>query len=279
MILRFTRDDDDIKFLCYAAIQDAAFVKSETLSLVIDNETIEELDKIVERIFRLHGEEPTPKGISDFKKARTAPRPIKGPVSVLSLLNYINLVKNMLQAGTLKNKDYIDEFTGTLSFPFDPDFFLLEIKPGYIESIDVVPDLDKLFCEKVAADKEYTICSGLRGYYKKEDLLHNTYLFLLNIKKTKFRGTESEGMICCTKDGENVEPIKVDKPRNTRLFLEGHLQIFEDISYGKIDLAKGKYKSALDSFKVVEHHLVFKDIRVTCGGEYIKTSVRNGPVS
>ncbi|KAI4290799.1 aminoacyl tRNA synthase complex-interacting multifunctional protein 1 [Pancytospora philotis] len=279
MKLSYTDADDDIKFLCYAAHRDTEFARADALLLEDGQTRLTELDAIIAHIFRLHGEEPTDKSVADFKKTRSAPRPAKGAVNVLSLLNYINVVKRMLETGSLKDKDFIDEFTASLGFEFCPDFFLLEIKAGRIQQIETVEGMDKIYREQVLADRVYTICSGLREHCALAELDQHTFLFVLNMKPAKFRGTESEGMICCTKDDSRVEPLAPAAEPNTRLHLEGHLALFEGIKFAPIDISKAKYKAALGDFKVVHNYLTFRGAKVTCAGKYIKTAVENGPVS
>ncbi|KAI5175863.1 hypothetical protein PAEPH01_2197 [Pancytospora epiphaga] len=198
---------------------------------------------------------------------------------MVSLINYINIVKQMLLGGTLKHKDYIDEFTRKYSIPLDPDFYLLEIRAGKIEEIETIEGMDKVYREKVLTNKPLTICSGLRSSCTMESLRGNAYLFVLNIKKIKLRGTESEGMICCTRNDDTIEPLRVFKDPNTKICLENRLELFTDLEYGKIDISKPKYKAALESFSVIENSLCFKGVKVLCDGEYINTKISNGPVS
>lgn len=279
MILNFTKDDDDIKFLCYAIDSNAVFKRASELSLENNGEVFTGIEAVAERIFVLNGESSTRKAIEEFKKARAMPRPIPSIVNTLSLLNYINIVKQMLVVGTLKNKAFIDEFTKLLGFAFDPDFYLLEIKTGRIQSIEAVEGMDKIFREQVVSDRGYTICSGLREHYRAEDLANKTCLFVLNIKPIKFRGTVSEGMICCTKDEGKVEVLGVDCDANTRLIVENEPVLFEDLAYGKVDISKAKYQGALEGFRIVDNHLTFKGRRLTCSGAPIVTAIKNGPVS
>lgn len=279
MKLYCTNDADDLKFLCYSIDNEVELIKSDTLRLESTCGVAEDLDGIIGHIYKLHGEEPSEKAIAEFKKARASPRTIKGAPTVLTMANYINVVKKMLESGSLKDKDYIDEFTKALSLKFDPDFFLLEMKAGKILQIDLVEGMDKIFCEKVLSDHEYTICSGLREHYTKEELEGSTDMFIFNMKKAKFRGIESEGMICCTKSDERIEVLKVDADPGVRLQLEGQVPLFEGIRFGKIDISKARYKAALAGFAIIDHHLTFKGTKVTCAGKYITTSIKNGPVS
>lgn len=278
-ILKYTKDDEDIKFLLYSADTKTNFIESETLLLECDK-TYEGIDDIATQIFSLYSEEASSKKISDFKKFRKNPTAPKTEFNVLNTLCYINLLKDALITGSLKNKESIDKYTKILqekNIKFDPDFLLLEIRSGLITSIENAEGLDKLYCEHVQANKEYFICSGLRQVYQKEELLNNTYLFLLNIKKVKFKNLESEGMICCT-EGTKVEALKTENVPGVRIELENQLKIFSNLDYGKVDLSKNTFKQILSDFKIIEHHLTFRGIKVILNDKYITTETENGPV-
>lgn len=247
MILSYTRDDDDLKFMFYYYDRKTQFIKGDKLSY----NGKDSLDSVIEQIFCLACEEFDKKKLAEFKRVRKDPSPTRtvskvspsNEISVLDLLNYINIVRVTLTTGSLRHREYIAEFTKKLddSIKFDPEFFLLDIRAGLITSIEDVEGTDKLYCESVRAGREYFVCSGLRTVYAKEELLGNTYLFLLNIKRVRFRNLESEGMICCT-EGRSIEAIRVTKGEGAKIELEGFLNLFDDIEYGKIDLAKSSYK-------------------------------------
>ncbi|MCW1291981.1 MAG: methionine--tRNA ligase, partial [Candidatus Rehaiarchaeum fermentans] len=56
-----------------------------------------------------------------------------------------------------------------------------------------------------------TVVSGIKKWYKKEELLGKKVILLENIKPAKFLGEISEGMILAASDGENVSLLTVDK--------------------------------------------------------------------
>ena len=277
MKLVYSKEYEDIKFLAFYADQQCLFEEGSDLILNIDGIEHIGLESVISALAQLSGEVPPLKKIEEYRRVRASPSPLKGDVCTLTVLNYINLVKQMVEQATLKNKDCIDEFTARLGLPFDPDFLLLEIKSGKITAIEPAEGMDKLFCERVSAGREYFICSGLRGVYQAEELLGNTYLFVLNIKKAKFKDLESEGMICCAQN-EKSEALRVEVPENTRISVEGAFSIFENIACAPVDLKKGRYTQALHSFGIKDGYMVFKGARVLCGGRYVKSSVLNGEV-
>lgn len=280
--LNYTKEDEDLKFIIYCYDSNATFKKSETLSLVDASSTVHtELDSIIKQIFVLGSEEATEKKILEFKKTRKTVTLPKDELSVINLLCYINAVKNMLQTGNLKNKEAIDKFGKTLQekgIKFDPEFLMLEVRAGKIESIEDAEGLDKIYCEQVQANRPYQICSGLRQVYKKEELLGNTYLFLLNIKENKFKSLTSAGMICCASKEAKVEAIKVGTTAGTRIAVENQIRIFEDLEYGKVDFSKKAFKKIFEEFKIIDHFLCFKGNKIMIEGEFIKTEIDNGDV-
>lgn len=279
MLLNYTSADDDLKFLFYYFDRSTEFKKGSSLSYG----THAEIDSLLEQLFILAKEEATHKKIAEFKRTRKAPIAMKvdqnTAVSVLSLCNYINIVKASIITGSLKHREYMENFTRLLdpACNFDPEFFLLDIRAGFIESIEEAEGMDKLYCEKVRSNKDYFICSGLRGVCSKEELLENTFLFLLNIKKAKFKTLESEGMICCT-EGEKVEPLKITKKEGTKVQMGNCIDLFEDVEYGKIDFTKLTYKTIFSKFRIIDHCLTFKGAKVVCDGEFITTETENGEV-
>lgn len=275
-VLRYTKNDEDLKFILYCLDQNATLERSTALSL--DGE--ENLDAIIERIFGIASEESSSKRIAEFKRLRKTPAVPKSELCVLNLLSYIGIVRDLLLTGSLKNKEAIDEFTKFLiakGVKFDPEFCMAEIRAGKIVSIEEAVGLEKLYAEHVEANREYFICSGLRGVYKKTDLAGNTYLFLLNIKKVSFKGLESEGMICCA-EGDLPEALKVDATVGCRVRLTGHLDMFEDLEYGKIDMKKETFKRVFSQFKIVNHTLCFKGIGVEINGQPVKCQTESGNV-
>jgi aminoacyl tRNA synthase complex-interacting multifunctional protein 1 len=279
---------EDIKFILYYLNKDTKFTDSQMLSLRHDEQVFSDIDSIISYLFTLNGEAADLKKFKNYQRNPTTLQAAN--ISILVLICYITLVRNMLEVGTLKNKEYIDKITALIQSSasesngacrgtdFDPDFLMLEIKAGLISSIEHASGMDKLFVEEVMVDKPYHICSGIRDYYQREQLLNKKFLFLLNIKKVKLGTEESEGMICCGENGTEVDALEVNCGINTRIYLENSFRIFENIKYEKIDIKKNKYKASLECFRIVDHFMTFKGKRVMIENEYIKSKVSNGEV-
>lgn len=98
-------------------------------------------------------------------------------------------------------------------------FASLDIRVGQITQVWPHPDSDELYCEEIeigeAEPKQ--IASGLRKFYKLEEMKNRKVLVLLNLKPAKLRGFKSFGMVLCASDEahervEFVEPPPDAKP-------------------------------------------------------------------
>lgn len=78
-------------------------------------------------------------------------------------------------------------------------FERLDIRVGKILSVDVHPDAESLYLEKVdvGEDEPRTIISGLRKYCTIEEISDQYVLVLCNLKPRKMRGIVSHGMLLC----------------------------------------------------------------------------------
>ena len=61
-------------------------------------------------------------------------------------------------------------------------------------------------------DEKKQAITGLKGYYKPEELKGKKFIFVTNLEKRKFMGEESQCMILAAEDDEgNLALIKPDK--------------------------------------------------------------------
>lgn len=83
------------------------------------------------------------------------------------------------------------------------DFDKLDLRLGEILECNDHPDADKLLVFKVKIGEETRqIVSGIKNWYKAEDLVGKKVVVLTNLKSIKLRGVESQGMILSAeKDG------------------------------------------------------------------------------
>ena len=94
-----------------------------------------------------------------------------------------------------------------------PPFCQVSLKVGKITKVWEHPDSENLFCEEidVGENAPRMVASGLRAYFKAEDLQDRMVLVVLNLQKRKMAGFQSNGMVmaCRSEDGATVELIDV----------------------------------------------------------------------
>lgn len=91
------------------------------------------------------------------------------------------------------------------------DFAKVQLKTGLIVECSKHPDADRLLVLKVqVGDEVRQIVSGISAYYKPEELLQKKVVVVANLKKTKLRGIESEGMILAAADGSQLNLVTID---------------------------------------------------------------------
>ncbi|KAL7565107.1 hypothetical protein ACA910_005115 [Epithemia clementina (nom. ined.)] len=112
------------------------------------------------------------------------------------------------------------------STPDSFNIFALDIRVGKIVKAWHHEEADKLFCEDVDLGSETRqIASGLRQFYKTDDLVGRLVLVLCNLKKRNLVGFPSHGMVLCASNSDHskvefVVPAEGSKPGD-RVFFEG----------------------------------------------------------
>ena len=110
--------------------------------------------------------------------------------------------------------------------PASFDISALDIRVGKIVKAWHHEAADKLFCEEVDLGSEKRqIASGLRPFYKTEDLEGRMVLVLCNLKKRSLVGFPSHGMVLCASNADHskvefVVPTQGSKPGD-RVVFEG----------------------------------------------------------
>ena len=84
------------------------------------------------------------------------------------------------------------------------DFLKVKLMTGKIISVDDHPNADKLYVITIqdGTDSERTVCAGLKGYYKPDELEGLDVIFVANLEPRKLRGIMSEGMLLAADDGD-----------------------------------------------------------------------------
>jgi aminoacyl tRNA synthase complex-interacting multifunctional protein 1 len=100
----------------------------------------------------------------------------------------------------------------------DFDISALDIRVGKIIKVWPHETADKLFCETIDLGTETReIASGLRPFYKTEELQDKTVLVLCNLKKRNLVGFPSHGMVLCASNADHTQVQIVVPPEGTAL--------------------------------------------------------------
>ena len=93
------------------------------------------------------------------------------------------------------------------------DFAKMQFVVGEIISCEEVPKSKKLLCSQVRiGDTVKQIVSGIKAYYKPEEMVGKKVMVLLNLKPAVLAGVKSEGMLLCAEDSEgNLALMKPEK--------------------------------------------------------------------
>ncbi|XP_055632022.1 tyrosine--tRNA ligase, cytoplasmic-like [Toxorhynchites rutilus septentrionalis] len=101
----------------------------------------------------------------------------------------------------------------------------MELKVGKIMEANIHPDADTLciLSVDIGSDTKKSIVSNLMAYYGLEDLRSRTVVTLTNMKSSKIRGVESEGLVLCAFNQDKYEPLIVPESAKIgeRIIAEG----------------------------------------------------------
>lgn len=101
----------------------------------------------------------------------------------------------------------------------------VELKVGQILEAIKHPDADSLcvLTVDVGNETKKSIVSNLRAYYELDQLKGRRVVTLTNMKASKMRGVESEGLVLCAFNQEKYEPLMVPEGANLgeRIIVEG----------------------------------------------------------
>ncbi len=83
------------------------------------------------------------------------------------------------------------------------DFMKMQFQVGEIIACEEVPKSKKLLCSQVKIGSQVKqIVSGIKQYYKPEEMVGKKVMVLVNLKPAKLAGVLSEGMLLCAEDAE-----------------------------------------------------------------------------
>lgn len=93
------------------------------------------------------------------------------------------------------------------------EFEKLELLTAKIIFAEKVENADKLikFVVDIGEGEQRVVISSIAEYYKAEDMIGKTVLYLANLKPKKFRGIMSHGMLLLADNGETLSIMKAEK--------------------------------------------------------------------
>lgn len=92
------------------------------------------------------------------------------------------------------------------------DFEKVKIKVGEILNSERIEKSDKLLKNTIKiGDEVRTIVSGIAKYYTPEEMIGKKVLVVTNLKPIKLRGVESQGMVLCAENGEDLCLTAIEK--------------------------------------------------------------------
>jgi len=92
------------------------------------------------------------------------------------------------------------------------DFKKLELKVAEIKEVQEHPRADKLYVITVdLGDKTKQVVAGIKGSYKKEDLVGKQIVVVDNLEPAILRGVESHGMILAASDETGITVISPER--------------------------------------------------------------------
>ncbi len=95
----------------------------------------------------------------------------------------------------------------------------LDIRVGKIIEVWEHESSDKLWCEKIdlGEDEPRQVLSGLRQFYKKEEMDGRMVLVLKNLKKRNLAGVPSHGMVLCASNADHTAVEFVIPPEGAKI--------------------------------------------------------------
>ena len=171
----------------------------------------ETADKI---LMMLHGTERDFEYLNEFGIYRSGTCVTDEPEMLFARLNLddvlakVEVIKAAQIAEYNRENGITEEVDDAMEVTLKPeisydDFAKLQFVVGEILECEEVPKSKKLLCSKVKVGQEVKqIVSGIKAYYKPEEMVGKKVMVLLNLKPAKLAGVLSEGMLLCAEDAD-----------------------------------------------------------------------------
>ena len=106
------------------------------------------------------------------------------------------------QEEEVKEAENVIDIEAKPEITFD-QFGAMQFQVGEIIACEEVPKSRKLLCSQVKIGNQVRqIVSGIKAYYKPEEMVGKKVMVLVNLKPAKLAGVLSEGMLLCAEDAE-----------------------------------------------------------------------------
>lgn len=112
------------------------------------------------------------------------------------------------ETNTVEKKDTVNDVAEITI----EDFTKIQLKVGTVISAEKHPKADRLLVEKVdLGDEVRQIVSGIASNFTPEELIGRKVVVVSNLKPVKLRGVESQGMILCAANDEDLDIVSITK--------------------------------------------------------------------
>ena len=112
------------------------------------------------------------------------------------------------ETNKVEKKEHVDEVAEITI----EDFTKIQLKVGTVISAEKHPKADRLLVEKVdLGDEVRQIVSGIASNFTPEQLIGRKVVVVSNLKPVKLRGVESQGMILCAANDEDLDIVSITK--------------------------------------------------------------------
>ena len=119
---------------------------------------------------------------------------------VLSKVDEMNASRQAPAEEEKKDDEPVIDIEPKEEITFD-DFEKMQFQVGEIIACEEVKKSKKLLCSQVKIGSQVKqIVSGIKAYYKPEDMVGKKVMVLVNLKPAKLAGVLSEGMLLCAEN-------------------------------------------------------------------------------
>jgi methionyl-tRNA synthetase len=91
-------------------------------------------------------------------------------------------------------------------------FKSVDLRVGVIKQAERIPKADKLLRLIVDIGEERQVVAGIAQTHTPEDLLGKQVILVANLKPTKLKGVESQGMVLAVRDGDALALLTPEHP-------------------------------------------------------------------